>query len=238
MRPSFARPITVLRFLAAVRLAAAFGFAAWVPASAFAAGLPAAPGHPPQAETAPAPATANAWTGSASAAWYSLPDEDDFVLPIVTLRRDRLHLEARYNYEDRSTGSLFAGWTYATGSTVEFEIVPMLGAVVGQTDGAAPAFTMTLDWKRLSVYSENEYLIDFSDHDLNFFYDWSEVTVRATGWLAAGLVAQRTRTVDNGLDVQRGLLVRFAHGPFTATAYWFNPGSDDHFAVYSAGFEF
>jgi hypothetical protein len=238
MRPSFARPITVLRFLAAVRLAAALGFAAGVPASAFAAGLPAAPGHPPQAETAPAPATAHAWTGSASAAWYSLPDEDDFVLPIVTLRHDRLHLEARYNYEDRSTGSVFAGWTYATGSTVEFEIVPMLGAVAGRTDGAAPAFTLTLDWKRLSVYSENEYLIDFSDHDLNFFYDWSEVTVRATAWLAAGLVAQRTRTVDNGLDVQRGLLVRFAHGPFTATAYWFNPGSDDRFAVYSVGFEF
>jgi hypothetical protein len=184
------------------------------------------------------PASTPAWSGSASAYWYALPDEDDFVLPIVTLRRDRLHLEARYNYEDRNTTSAFAGWTYATGATVEFEIVPMLGAVAGATDGAAPAFTMTLDWKRLAVYSENEYVVEFSDHDLNFFYDWSEITVRATGWLAAGVAAQRTRTVDDGLDIQRGLMARFTHGPFTATAYWFNPGSDDRFAVYAAGFEF
>jgi hypothetical protein len=188
------------------------------------------------AETPAAPP--GAWTGSAAASWYSLPDEDDFVLPIVTLRHDRLHLEARYNYEDRDTTSLFAGWAFATGSQVAFEIVPMLGAVVGRTDGTAPAFTLTLDWKRLSVYSENEYLVDSSDHDLNFFYAWSEITVHATGWLAAGLVGQRTRTVDTGLDIQRGLMARFTHGPWSAAAYWFNPGSDDRFAVYSAGFEF
>lgn len=222
-----------------MRAALAVVLAALGPGASFAAEAPAAsPGRPPQAEAAPATGAAGAWTGSASAFWYALPDEDDFLLPIVTARRDRLHLEARYNYEDRSTGSVFAGWAFTAGSAVEFEIVPMLGAVAGRTDGAAPAFTMTLDWKRLSIYSENEYVVDFSDHDLNFFYDWSEVTIEAAPWLSAGLVAQRTRTVDTGLDVQRGLLARFAHGRWSGTAYWLNPGSDDRFAVYSAGFEF
>jgi hypothetical protein len=214
-----------------MRAALAFVLAAFAtPAAAS-----AAPGQPAQVEAAPAP---GAWTGSASAYWYSLPDEDDFVLPIVTLRRSRLHLEARYNYEDLDTTSLFAGWAFESGSTVAFEIVPMLGAVAGRTDGAAPAFTLTLDWKRLSVYSENEYLVDFSDHASNFFYDWSEITVRATDRLAAGVVVQRLRTVDDGLDVQRGLLVRFARGPWSVTGSWFNPGSDDRFAIYAAGFEF
>jgi hypothetical protein len=221
-----------------MRAALPLVLAVLAPAVSWGAETPAAsPGRPPQAEAAPA-AGASAWTGSASAAWYSLPDEEDFLMPIVTARRDRLHLEARYNYEDRGTGSLFAGWAFAAGSAVAFEIVPMLGAVAGRTDGMAPAFTMTLDWKRLAIYSENEYVVDFSDHDLNFFYDWSEVTLAATPWLALGLAAQRTRTVDNGLDLQRGLMARFAHGRWSAAAYWFNPGSDDRFAVYSAGFEF
>ena len=102
------------------------------------------------------PAAAPTWTGSVAASLYVLPEEDAFVLPTLIARRDRLHLEARYNYEDLDTASLFAGWVFQGGSSIEFEATPMLGAVVGATDGMAVACTVSVDWKRLALYSENE----------------------------------------------------------------------------------
>ena len=73
----------------------------------------AAAGTPPVSATAPpAPSTAvaeKAWAFSASAATYVLPDEPDFVQPTVSADRGWLHLEGRFNYEDRGTGSALFG---------------------------------------------------------------------------------------------------------------------------------
>ena len=185
-----------------------------------------------------APAGPSKWTGSLSAYWYLLPDDENYVLPIVMARRDRLHLEARFNYEDRDTGSFFGGWTFAAGEEVEFEATPMLGAVTGQTDGIAPGCTFSLTWKQLSWYSENEYVIVFADREENFYYNWSELTWEPLDWLGAGLVTQRTRVYQTDRDLQRGLLMRFTRGSFSAAGYWLNPGSEDDFGIVSLGLEF
>jgi hypothetical protein len=199
-----------------------------------------------QEPAAPAPAAASAssapaaprWSVDATANAYLLPDDEDYLQPTVVARRGRLHLETRYNYEDRDTGSLFAGYAFATGTTVEFEAIPMLGAVVGGTDGVAAGCTFSLSWKQLSVYSENEFVLDFADRESNFFYDWSEVTWVPNDTWSLGVVTQRTRVYDTDRDLQRGLMARFAKGAFTGTVYWFNPGSDDDFVVLSAGVGF
>ncbi|MGH9868571.1 MAG: hypothetical protein ACREAA_10465 [Candidatus Polarisedimenticolia bacterium] len=186
-----------------------------------------------------APAAAEeAWTWNASASWFLLPDDDNFVLPIVTARRDGLHLEARYNYEDRYTGSLFGGWTFEGGSTLEWEAIPMVGAVVGAIDGIAPGLTLTLSWKQVSLYSENEYVFVLADHTENFYYNWSELTWDPLDWLSAGVATQRTRVYETDRDIQRGLMVRFTWSRYSATGYWFNPGGDDHFGILSFAAEF
>ncbi len=206
----------------------ACGLTAALAASLAQAQEPAAP---------PAPAAPH-WSVDATANAYLLPDDENYIQPTVVARRGRLHLEARYNYEDRDTGSLWGGYAFATGTTVEFEVIPMLGAVVGGTDGVAPGFKFTLAWKELSVYSENEYVIDFADRESNFFYDWSEVTWEPNDTWGVGVVSQRTRVYATDRDLQRGLMARFAKGAFTGTVYWFNPGSEDDFVVLSAGFGF
>ena len=40
-------------------------------------------------------------------------------------------------YEDRETFSAWAGWNFATGTELELSVVPMVGAVLGQTQGWA-----------------------------------------------------------------------------------------------------
>lgn len=45
------------------------------------------------------------WSYSVLAYTYIVPDDANYVQPTFIADRDRLHLEARYSYEDRKTGS-------------------------------------------------------------------------------------------------------------------------------------
>ncbi len=72
-----------------------------------------------------------AWSFSASAYTYFVPDDRDYVQPTLTADRGWLHLEARYNYEALDTSSLWIGYNYNVGDKVELELTPMLGGVFG-----------------------------------------------------------------------------------------------------------
>jgi hypothetical protein len=180
-------------------------------------------------EVAAAPAPE--WAFSAVGNGYLLPDEEDFLLGIVTADRGPLHLETRYNYEDRRTASILAGWTFSGGDKVEWAVTPLLGAAGGDTDAILPAVELSLAWKQLDYYFEGEIAYDLHDSADNFIYGWSELGWTPVGWLRVGLVGQRTRVVDTGLDIQRGVMAQGIAGRFTFGADWFNPGSDDEFVV-------
>ena len=197
------------------------------------------------ARTPPAPARAastSPWSVSASAAAYLLPDDDNYLQPIVTADRNALHLESRYNYENLRSLSAFIGWNLEAGSTVTLEVTPMFGAVVGDTTGVIPAIEATLRFSRFEAYSEGEYVIDVDDRRDRFLYNWFEASVWATDWLRAGIVTQRTRTFQlpgrSQRDIQRGLLGGVGLGRFEGTVYFFNPGSDDSYVVASIGVSF
>ena len=95
----------------------------------------------------PAPADEagdTAWSFSASASTYFLPDSRDFVQPTVTADRGRLHLEARFNYEGLDTGSVWVGYNVRLGERVTLELTPIVGVVFGHTTGVAPGYKGSL----------------------------------------------------------------------------------------------
>ena len=196
------------------------------------------PTPPPTAQTAATPPPARDWAFSVSGNDYIFPDEDDLLMGVATADRGALHLETRYNYEARNTGSVWGGWNWSTGTKVEFEITPMLGVVFGDTDGVAPGCKMSLGWKRLDAYLESEVVLDAHHDEDNFIYAWSELGWKPVDWLRVGLVGQRTRVVEDGLDVQRGLLAQAIVGRFTLGVDWFNPLGDESFTVVVATVEF
>jgi hypothetical protein len=203
-----------------------------------AAPVSAAPAAP-AADAATAPEAAERdWAFSVSGNAYLFPGDDDLVMGVATADRKSLHLETRYNYEDRNTWSFWGGWTWSTGTKVEFEITPMLGAVTGDTDGVAPGLEMSLAWKRLDYYLESEHVFDAHNHEDNFYYAWSELALKPVDWLRVGLVAQRTRVFESDLDIQRGLLAQATVGHWTFGVDWFNPLGDDTFTVVVATVEF
>jgi hypothetical protein len=207
----------------------------WVPEGAIAQQAP------PNTPAAAAPASESeepTWEFNLSGALYVLPDEEDFLQPTLRIDRGLFHFEARYNYEDRDSTSFFAGANFTFGEKVQLTLTPMLGGLVGKTDGIVPALEASLTAGRFEAYAEAEYVFDLEDSDSKFFYMWSELSFWPTDWLRAGVVTQRTRVFQTDRDIERGLLVGFAFRRVDGSVYFFNPGSDDHYTVVSIGVSF
>jgi hypothetical protein len=174
----------------------------------------------------------------AAAATYVVPDDENYVQPTVTADRGRVHLEGRFNYEDRNSLSGFVGRNFEVGDRLTLELTPMLGGVAGDTSGLVPGLELTLAFRWLELYSEGEYVIDLAHPMRRYLYNWSELTVSPAEWLRAGLATQRTRAVRRPRDLQRGAMVGATVGRFDATVYYFNPGTNDHYVVVSAAVTF
>jgi hypothetical protein len=169
---------------------------------------------------------------------YFIPEDENYLQPTFVADRHALHLESRYRYEDPGSVSVFGGWTFDFGEETTLSLTPMFGGLFGDVNGIIPALEAEFVWKRLEFYSEGEYVVDLGDTDSSFYYNWSELSIRCTDWLRAGLVAQRTRAFATSRDLQRGLLVGASGEKVEGTFYFFNPGSDDRFYVASIGVKF
>ncbi|MCK6459169.1 MAG: hypothetical protein L6Q95_04660 [Planctomycetes bacterium] len=189
-------------------------------------------------EGAPGEEDAEAWAFDLTGYFTDPPDDDPYGSAILRADRGPLHLEARYNYEDLDTGSVWGGWTFAWSGEVEFSLVPMLGAVFGHTQGVAPGLEFDVVWKVLELYVEAEYVFDVDGTDDSFFYLWGEFTVNPTEWLSLGIVAQRTRAYDTDVEVDRGLLIGFHVRSVSATIYVFNLDQDDPYVMIGVGLSF
>jgi hypothetical protein len=183
-------------------------------------------------------AAAASWDVGVSAALYALPDEEDLVQPTLRANREYLHLEARYNYEDRNATSLFLGTNFAWGQENTLALTPMLGVLFGDIHGLVPGLEADFTAGLFEAYTEAEYVVDLEDSAASFFFAWSELSVRPSERWRAGLVGQRTRVYQTDRDLQRGLLVGLSLRRLEGTVYLFNPGSDDHFTVVSLGLSF
>ena len=177
------------------------------------------------------------WAFSLSAYTYIVPDDRDYVQPTFKADHDWLHLEARYNYEDRDTASVWLGYNMSFGSDVTLDLTAMVGGVFGDTKGVAPGYELTLAWKKLQLYSETEYLIDCNDSSDSYLYTWTELTWAFTDRFRAGLVFERTRTLDTDFDIQHGFIaaVTYKHLDFTFTLL--NP-EDDPIVVLGVAYAF
>jgi hypothetical protein len=194
---------------------------------------------------APALAQSPAEPGAQTIAWsyYAavnayFPPGDDYLSPVFMADRERLHLEARYNYEGQDTASVWAGFNFESADGETWAITPILGGVFGDTEGVAVGVEGSFAWKRVAFYTEGEHLFSSDPDEDDFTYFWSELTLSPVEWLRAGFVSQRTRAYETDVDVMRGILVGVMHRSMSLTVDLFEPGSDDETFVVTAGVEF
>ena len=186
----------------------------------------------------PQEADSNGWSFAAAGYGYIIPDDQSYFSPTFRADRKWAHLEARYNYEDRKTGSLWLGYNVSLGQELVLEATPMVGGIFGNTTGVAPGYLFTVSYKKISLYSEGEFVFDTKNSGGNFFYNWNELTYSATDWLRVGLASQKTRAYQTPLDVQRGFFAGFSYKKVDFTTYVFNAGWADPTIVLAMGFKF
>jgi hypothetical protein len=177
------------------------------------------------------------WNFSIEANNYFFPGEY-ILLPVFRADKNKLHLEARYNYEDLETFSGWVGYNFSGGNKVTFMLTPMLGGVVGNSNGLAIGMEATVGFNAFEFYTEMENLVDFNTKDNNFFYAWTDFSYSPTDWLWLGLSGQRTRLYQTDLDIQKGLFVGAGLKNWELTTYVYNLGFDDPFLLVTIGVEF
>jgi hypothetical protein len=186
------------------------------------------------------------WEFSLSTFTYLAQHERDYVNPNFTADYDRLHLEARYNYEALKTGSVWIGYNFPSfciGNDLEVNVTPMLGGVFGDLTGVAPGYSIEASYKIIKASTQGEYFFDAGNNSRNFFYSWSEfsASLPKADCVRAGLVVERTQASGDS-DVRRGPLVGFKpkckDGDVDLTIYWLAPGSRDASFVFAVTVEF
>lgn len=170
------------------------------------------------------------WNFGADMNFYFL--EDGFLgVPVFRADKDKLHLEARYNYEDLDTFSAWIGYNFIGGKKIQYLITPMIGGIVGLTKGIAPGIEFTFNYKGFELYNESEYLFDVTSNENHFFYSWADLTYSPKDWLWFGVSGQRTRLYQTGLDIQRGILVGGGFKNWELTGHYYNIFSDNTFLL-------
>lgn len=177
-------------------------------------------------------------SAAASVYFYSVPDDDNYLQPTVRADADRLHLEARYNYEGRHTVSLWGGYTITRDSALSIAFTPMFGVVAGHMSGVAPGGELSLEWKLLEFYTENEYVYDLDESSNSFFYSWSELAASLPMQWRVGGAMQRTQTYETPREFQGGVLVGTTLGRVEVTAHVFDLDLDDQTWVLAAAMSF
>lgn len=178
------------------------------------------------------------WNFSAWAEMFIIPGEEDFFNPTFYARHEKLHLEARYNYEDRNTASLWAGRRFKFGKGVKFVFVPMAAIVFGNTNGIAPGLEVEIMYKKFDFYSESEHVFDFNTRENNFFYMYSELAIRPINPLRTGIMTQRTRVFESERELQRGIFAEYYFGRFRAGVFYFSPFDSDNYWIASVSVDF
>lgn len=178
-----------------------------------------------------------AWSFSADLNTYIFSN-NTFLLPVVRADKGALHLEARYNYEDFNTFSVWGGYNISGGKQLEYSITPMLAGVMGNSNGIAPGLELTFALGKFELYSEQEYLFEFSDKTYNFYYNWTDLTYAPTEWFWFGLSGQRTRLYKTKLDIQRGLILGGSLKNWELTGYLYNLFFDEPFVLFTLTYNY
>jgi hypothetical protein len=178
------------------------------------------------------------WSFVASGYGSIVPNDQSYFTPMFSADHRRLHLEARYNYEDQETGSLWAGYNFHLGEKLTFVATPMFGVVFGHMTAIAPGYEISLTWRRLNLSSQAEYVLNTNNRTSNFFYSWDELVYSPREWFHAGLALQHTRAYQTPVDLQPGASFGIVRGRWDVTTYVFNGGLGSPSVVLGLAYSF
>jgi hypothetical protein len=146
------------------------------------------------------------------------------MMPIASFQAGKgFYTEARYNYEELNTMSLYMGRTISKESKLSYSVSPMAGVVVGNLNGGSVGMNVSLGYKNFYLYSQPQYTFSVENCFNNYIYSWTDLTYSPSNWLSVGLSLQHTKPYGTRSYMENGLVVEVAYRHFTFPVYFFNP---------------
>ncbi len=147
------------------------------------------------------------------------------------------YAEARYNYEDINTLSLYAGHVFAKENNFSYSFTPMIGLLTGRLKGGAIGLNSELSYKKFSFSSQAQYILSSSSKEDNFFYNWSELLYQPADWIFTGVAVQHTKPYATNPFQDPGVVLGFSYNNWSFPLYSFNSFTNDRYFVLGINWE-
>jgi len=161
------------------------------------------------------------------------PHQPYTYMPVIHYQhKSNCYAEARYNYEDLETFSLYLGRAFNGGDNLNYSFVPMVGGSVGKFHGVSTGLNIDMQYHKFFFSSQSQYSMPTNHYGQYFWYSWSEVGYQRMKWWYAGLSVQCTHYRFMGDELQPGMMIGFTFNKFTIPVYTFDPfGNGRNFIV-------
>ena len=148
------------------------------------------------------------------------------------------YAEARYNYDELNTFSLYAGRTFSGERNLAYSITPMIGGMAGRSRGGSFALNTEFDFRGFNFSSQSQYSINADNRIYNYFFSWSELSYQPLQWLYAGVSLQNTQMYRSLSLNEPGILVGLSYKQWNLPVYSFNPFADERYFVVGLNWAF
>jgi hypothetical protein len=172
--------------------------------------------------------------------YYYLQEEESMpIVPIIHIQSNKnWYAEARYNYEEQNSFSIYGGKSF-TKTTEKFiyTLTPIAGGVIGQMNGGSVGLNTFVEYNNFFFSSQSQFTFSFKNQLQDFFYDWSELGYEPLRWFYFGCSIQHTfyRQSHQNL-IEPGVVLGFTLGKWTLPIYGFNPFDNKRYFIIGINF--
>ncbi|MFT3935866.1 MAG: hypothetical protein QM726_19715 [Chitinophagaceae bacterium] len=164
--------------------------------------------------------------------------QNTLVAPVAHYETNsKWYAEARYNYEDINTVSLYAGHNFSSDKKFSWSFTPMAGIIAGNMKGGSFGLNTDLNYRKFYFSSQAQYSISTETRYDNFFYNWSELYYQPFEWMYTGVAVQHTRIYATNALVDPGLMLGFSYSQWSFPFYTFNPLGNQRYYVVGINWE-
>lgn len=160
-------------------------------------------------------------------------------VPVAHYRTSsKWYAEARYNYDELNTFSLYAGRTFSGERAITYSITPMLGGMAGASRGGSIGLNTEFDYRGFNFSSQSQYCVSADSRANNYFFSWSELSYQPLKWLYGGVSLQNTHLYQDGPLNEPGFLIAFTYKQLTFPCYSFNTFDTERYFIVGLNWEF
>lgn len=139
--------------------------------------------------------------------------------------------EARYNYDEENTFSVYGGKTFRSLSDFAVSATPLAGGMIGKMNGGSVGLNMDIEFRKLFLSSQSQYSVSFEDRSNRYFFTWSEIGIQPLNWFYSGVACQQTNVYGIAGQFDPGYMIGFNLGKWTLPLYAFNPSKSNRYFI-------